>query len=308
MPRAAKAKDAPAARSDLLVIYRDPKELAPYSRNARTHSPEQLEQIKASIAEFGFTNPVLLKDDERTIGAGHARTLAALALGLARIPTITLPGLSPAQWRAYVIADNQLALNAGWDNELLKLEFGELQSLGFDLTLTGFTLGEIAGLGQPDPGRTTGVGSLAEKFMIPPFSVLNAREGWWQDRKRAWLLIGIQSELGRGDTAVNSPHEGHGMADGLVAVRAKQKANATPGGSMMPSATLEGGKTVRGDGRARKVNVVPGGGSPRPLDRMKAARAAAPERQANGESNDLRGDALALRTTTDPYRKATPGG
>lgn len=142
--------EAPQSRDDLRVVYRDPRELEPYGRNARTHSPEQIEQIQASIAEFGFTNPVLLKDDERTIGAGHARTLAALALGLDRVPTITLLGLTETQWRAYVIADNKLALNAGWDNELLKLEFGELGSLGFDLTLTGFSLEAIGEL-TPTP-------------------------------------------------------------------------------------------------------------------------------------------------------------
>lgn len=138
--------DAPQPRDDIRIAYRDPRELIPYERNARTHSPAQIEQIQASIVEFGFTNPVLLKDDDRTIGAGHARTLAALALGLERIPTITLPGLTEAQWRAYVLADNKLALNSGWDDGLLKLELGELQGLGVDMELIGFSPFEVTHL------------------------------------------------------------------------------------------------------------------------------------------------------------------
>jgi len=143
-------KTALTPRADLAVVYRDPRELVAYERNARTHSPAQILEIQSSILEFGFTNPVLLRD-ERNIGAGHARTLAAVGLGLARVPTITLPDLSEAQWRAYVIADNKLALNASWDESLLKLEFGALKDLGFELTLTGFTLDEIGAL-TPLPG------------------------------------------------------------------------------------------------------------------------------------------------------------
>lgn len=155
-----------ASRSDLLVVYRDPKELAPYARNARTHSKHQIEEIRASIREFGFTNPVLLKDDERTIGAGHARTLAAVKEGLPRIPTITLPGLTETQWRAYVIADNKLALNAGWDESLLRLEFADLKLEGFDLELTGFEGLELTGL--LDPGSSS-AGKYSGKLETPSY-------------------------------------------------------------------------------------------------------------------------------------------
>ena len=187
----------------LQVIYRDPRDLTPYKGNARTHSPEQIAQIAASIREFGFASPILLKDDETQIGAGHARREAALLLGLTSVPTITLHGLSESKWRAFVLADNKLALNAGWDEDILR---AEIEALGdsFDLGLLGFDDDELDALINPhdaeaEPGDTpTGAGSLAERFGIAPFSVLNAREGWWQDRKRAWLALGIQSELGRG--------------------------------------------------------------------------------------------------------------
>lgn len=119
--------------------------LVPYIRNSRTHSAEQVAQIAASIREFGFTNPLLI-DEQGGIIAGHGRLLAAQKLGFDEVPAITLQGLSDAQKKAYVIADNKLALNAGWDDEMLRVEFMELQEMGFDLELTGFSLDEIAGL------------------------------------------------------------------------------------------------------------------------------------------------------------------
>lgn len=119
--------------------------LIPYARNSRTHSDEQVAQIAASIREFGFTNPVLV-DEASGIIAGHGRVLAARKLGLETVPAIRITYMTDAQKRAYVIADNKLALNAGWDDELLALELGELKDLGFDLDLTGFTSDEIAAL------------------------------------------------------------------------------------------------------------------------------------------------------------------
>lgn len=116
--------------------------LTPYARNARTHSPEQVAQIAASIREFGFTNPVLIDADGGII-AGHGRVMAANRLGLADVPCIRLAHLSDAQRRAYVIADNQLALNAGWDEAHLAVEIGELKALDFDLDLTGLGMEEI---------------------------------------------------------------------------------------------------------------------------------------------------------------------
>lgn len=119
--------------------------LIPYARNSRTHSEAQVAQIAASIREFGFTNPVLVDGDGGII-AGHGRVLAARKLGLETVPTIRIDYMTEAQKRAYIIADNKLALNAGWDEELLALELGELADMGFDLGLTGFSEGELAGL------------------------------------------------------------------------------------------------------------------------------------------------------------------
>lgn len=122
--------------------------LVPYARNSRTHSVQQVDKIAASIREFGFLNPVIV-DGQQGIIAGHGRVLAAQKLGLAEVPTIEASHLTDAQRRAYVIADNRLALDAGWDVGMLKVEFQDLGSEGFDLTLTGFDLGEIADMFAP---------------------------------------------------------------------------------------------------------------------------------------------------------------
>jgi len=116
--------------------------LIPYARNSRTHSDEQVAQVAASIREFGFTNPVLIDGDGGII-AGHGRVMAARKLGMDKVPCIRLAHLTEAQRRAYVIADNKLALNSGWDDQMLALEFKDLQDMGFDLELTGFGLGDI---------------------------------------------------------------------------------------------------------------------------------------------------------------------
>ncbi|MFC0386864.1 site-specific DNA-methyltransferase [Muricoccus vinaceus] len=129
-------------------------ELIPYARNARTHSPAQVAQIAASIREFGFTNPILV-DGERGVIAGHGRLLAARQLGMTEVPTLELTHLTPAQRRAYVLADNRLALSAGWDEDLLRVELAELGAEGFDLSLTGFDELEIASfLAEPSSGLT----------------------------------------------------------------------------------------------------------------------------------------------------------
>ena len=123
--------------------------LIPYANNTRTHSEEQVAQVAASIREFGFTNPVLV-DANNGIIAGHGRVLAARKLGLTEVPCIRLAHLDERQKRAYVIADNKLALNAGWDDELLALELGALKDDGFDIGLTGFSEEELAALVVPE--------------------------------------------------------------------------------------------------------------------------------------------------------------
>ena len=123
--------------------------LIPYARNSRTHSDAQVAQIAASIREFGFTNPILI-DAEGGIIAGHGRTMAARKLGLDEVPCIRLSSLTDAQKKAYIIADNKLALNAGWDDEMLKVELTELKDLDFDLSLIGFDADELANLLDPE--------------------------------------------------------------------------------------------------------------------------------------------------------------
>ena len=119
--------------------------LVPYAKNSRTHSDEQVAQVAASIKEFGFTNPILV-DGDNVLIAGHGRLLAAQRLGLNEVPCIRLSHLTESQKRAYVIADNKLAMNAGWDDDLLMLEIGDLKDDGFDLSLTGFSEEELAQL------------------------------------------------------------------------------------------------------------------------------------------------------------------
>ena len=126
-----------------VIVSRKVDDLIPYARNSRTHSDAQVAQIAASVREFGWTNPVLV-DGENGIIAGHGRVLAARKLGMEEVPCIELAGLSDTQRRAYIIADNKLALNGGWDDELLALELGELHAADFDMALLGFDAGELS--------------------------------------------------------------------------------------------------------------------------------------------------------------------
>lgn len=126
--------------AQLKITYKKTEDLIPYARNSRTHDESQVAQIAASIKEFGWTNPILL-DGENGIIAGHGRVLAAQKLGETKVPTIELAHMTEGQKRAYIIADNKLALNAGWDMEILKLEISELNTA--ELALTGFSVGEL---------------------------------------------------------------------------------------------------------------------------------------------------------------------
>ena len=135
--------------------------LIPYARNSRTHSDAQVAQIAASIKEFGFTNPVLI-DETGSIIAGHGRVMAARKLAITDVPSIRLTHLTDAQKKAYIIADNKLALNAGWDDEMLAVELTDLKDMGFDLDLTGFSTDEIEALLAP-----TGTEGLTDDDAVP---------------------------------------------------------------------------------------------------------------------------------------------
>jgi len=147
----------------LKIQYKPIADLIPYARNSRTHDEAQVAQIAASIREFGWTNPILL-DGNNGIIAGHGRVLAAQKLGEIEVPTIELGHMSDTQKRAYIIADNKLALNAGWDNEMLALEVADLKDAGYDLGLTGFSLQELDVLITPnfDVGTEDEQGKLDE--------------------------------------------------------------------------------------------------------------------------------------------------
>ena len=150
--------------SKLEIVEVPIEDLIPYANNARTHSDEQVAQIAASIKEFGWTNPILT-DGENGIIAGHGRLAAARKLKMATVPTIMLDKLSEAQKKALILADNKLGLNSGWDDELLKLELQDLSDIGADLSIVGFTVGELSALfDAPDfePGNENDQGKLDE--------------------------------------------------------------------------------------------------------------------------------------------------
>ena len=166
---------------DLQTAWRPLGELIPYARNPRTHSAAQVAQIAASIREFGWTVPVLV-DGASGIIAGHGRVLAARQLGLERVPVIELAHMTEAQKRAYVLADNQLALNAGWDEALLRLELTDLEALGFDLGLIGFAEGELERLlaGEDKTGLTEDDDAPA----LPEHAVTKPGDLWLLDEHR----------------------------------------------------------------------------------------------------------------------------
>jgi DNA modification methylase len=182
------ARNAGSDRGD--IWYCDPRGLKAYARNSRTHSDEQVSKIAASIRRFGFTVPLLVTDERRVI-AGHGRLLAALLLGLAEVPVIVVTGWSAEDIRAYVIADNQLALEAGWDEDLLRLELGELRDAGFDLALTGFGSSALAALLDVRP---LGLVDPEAAPALPETPVSMAGDLWALGRHR--LLCGSATNAG----------------------------------------------------------------------------------------------------------------
>lgn len=162
------------------IVMMPTERLVPYARNARTHSQHQIAQIAASIAEFGFTNPILIGDDDVII-AGHGRLFAAQRLGMADVPVIVLSHLSEAQRRALVIADNKIAENAGWDEELLRQELAALQAEGFELEIVGFSddeLQELLGGLDEGTGAVPTVGDPDHVPAIAPRPVSQLGDVW----------------------------------------------------------------------------------------------------------------------------------
>jgi DNA modification methylase len=194
--------ERPEPSERLAIEYRPIGGLIPYAKNARTHDDAHVAQIAASIRAFGWTNPILV-DGENGVIAGHGRLLAARKLGMATVPVIELAGLSDAEKRAYIIADNKLALNAGWDTELLALEIGDLGDLGFDLSLTGFGDEEIAGLLNSGNAGLTDPDHVPE---APETPVSRMGDVWLLGRHR--LVCGDSTRAEDVDRALGgiSPH------------------------------------------------------------------------------------------------------
>jgi hypothetical protein len=172
------------------ITWRSVDQLIPYARNSRTHSKDQVAQIAASIREFGWTNPILV-DGDGTIIAGHGRVMAARKLGEKDVPCIELGHLTEAQKRAYVIADNQLALNAGWDAEMLKVEIAELVDADFDLGLLGFDDAMLAGLTGVETEGLTDPDAVPE---APANPVTVIGDVWVMGRHR--IICGSSTEAG----------------------------------------------------------------------------------------------------------------
>lgn len=214
------------------------KSLRPYSGNARRHSKKQVRQIAESIRRFGFTNPVLISDEHEII-AGHGRVMAAEELGLTAVPTLRLSHLSAEERRAYVLADNKLALNAGWDNEILTIELQALIDLEFDVTLTGFSLAEVdLTLDQAREASTTTPDSAADKIPeVPAAAASQPGDLWILGRHRLLcgnaldrlhverLLDGEKADLIFTDPPYNVPIDGH--VGGLGSVRHREFAFAS---------------------------------------------------------------------------------
>lgn len=175
-----------------------------YPANPRAHPRENLDAIKKSIVEFGWVNPIIV-DEVGEIVAGHGRAIAAAELGIVKVPVIVARGWSPERLKAFRIADNAIPEQALWNIDLLKVELADLAHMNFPLEIVGFpdvTLAEfVTGFGDGAAAsiQASANKTLAEQFGIPPFTVLNARAGWWQVRKAAWIALGMQPELGRKD-------------------------------------------------------------------------------------------------------------
>lgn len=262
------------------VQLRKIDDLTPDPRNARTHSPAQIEQLVASINRFGWTNPILADD---LIRAGHGRLAAAraiyeaggtiyLAPGKERggkaitrgsVPVIDCTGWTADERKAYALADNQLALQAGWDREILMSQLEELQAVEFDLPTIGFdqaALDALAGAGDPEAGAAggagvkSGAGALAEEFLIAPFTIMSARDGWWMNRKRAWLALGIKSEVGRGENLLR-------MSDTMLEPDPEKRAamqaarEAAKGKARTFGQDLMRGEHEVGEGKGRKKGL-----------------------------------------------------
>lgn len=193
------------SKTKIQIVFRPTSDLIPYARNSRTHSDEQVQQIAGSIKEFGFTNPVLI-DGQNGIIAGHGRILAAHKLGMKEVPTICLDYLTDAQRKAYVITDNKLALNAGWDEELLGIELSELREMDFDLSLTGFSEEELGSFEIEEADMPELSDEDKQPFQQMTFTVHD------EQAEEVQAAIAKAKSMGHGESAVNENSNGNSLA------------------------------------------------------------------------------------------------
>ncbi|CAB4152533.1 ParB/Sulfiredoxin [uncultured Caudovirales phage] len=179
--------------------------LIPYARNTRTHSEAQIAQIAGSIREFGFTNPILI-DAENGIIAGHGRVMAAQKLGLDKVPCIRLGHLTDTQRRAYIIADNKLALNAGWDEEMLGIELADLREEDFDLGLIGFSEDEIGAFDVEEGEMPALPEGDKQPFQQMTFTVHD------EQAEDVQAAMAKAKSMGHGESAVNENSNGNALA------------------------------------------------------------------------------------------------
>lgn len=231
--------DWPASRGTVMVKV---AAITPHPENPRVHPDAQVDGLgKSMFDEFGVVMPPVVDENNRLI-AGEGRWLSAKKRGVDALPCIVVRGWSESKKRRFMVADNRLPMLAGFDDAAYSAVLALIKDEGLPLDALGFDDASLAAALAAEAGRAQ-LGNLAESFGVPPFTVLTAREGWWQDRKRAWIALGIQSELGRG---------------------------AAPGGSMQPTINPETGKICRADSkgrpvagtdakRSRQANAIPGG-------------------------------------------------
>lgn len=180
---------------ELRIEYLSKEQLKPYANNAKIHTAEQVEQIKKSIEEFGFNDPVAIWRDNEII-EGHGRLLAVMEMPqVQEVPVIRLDGLTDEQRRAYMLVHNKLTMNTDFDTDMLTIELDDITEI--NMADFGFDIGMESPISPYDGDEH---GKLTEKFIVPPFSVLDTRQGYWQDRKRKWLeLTGDLSETRDGE-------------------------------------------------------------------------------------------------------------
>ena len=178
------------------IIYLPPGDLTPYAKNAKRHPDDQVQHIANSIREFGFRQPIVV-DADNVVVIGHGRLLAAKKLGLDAVPVVRADDLTEAQIKALRLADNKTN-ESEWDFGLLDAELVDL-SLDFDMADFGFE--DVSA--QPIDTEGENKGSMADKYLVPPFSIIYGNKPDWLKRKRRWVNFGIRSEIGRGGTCVS---------------------------------------------------------------------------------------------------------